>query len=338
LIEKIPSTEVDPKIAVIIPMFKARDHILEVIRLIGPEVARIYVVDDFCPDKSGDLVASHCLDKRVHLIRHKKNLGVGGAVMTGYGVAIEHGMTILVKIDSDGQMNPSLIMDFVGPILSGEADYTKGNRFYDLESIRTMPRLRLFGNAVLSLMCKLSSGYWNLFDPTNGYTAIHSNVAHRLPFKKISQRYFFETDILFRLNICRAVVVDVPMEAKYADEISNLNVFKVIGEFGAKHFRNFFKRIFYNYYLRDMSVASVELPFGIAILSFGLLYGGYHWIHSAETGISTSAGTVMLSALPILAGLQLLLGFIGYDVASVPVRPVHRTFRRPYSNSEGRVK
>ncbi len=315
------------QIAVIMPCYKVREHILGVIEQIGEEVSRIYVVDDCCPDNSGDL-AANCKDDRVTIIKHPVNQGVGGAVMTGYKAAIEDGMDILVKIDSDGQMNPALIMDFVAPIANGEADYTKGNRFFDLEKVRSMPKVRLFGNAVLSLMCKLSSGYWNLFDPTNGYTAIHADVARHLPFKKISRRYFFETDILFRLNTLRAVVIDVPMDAKYGDEVSNLKISKIIGEFLAKHVRNFLKRIFYNYYLRDMSLASIELPLGLVLLGFGSIYGSYHWLHSAQVGVPTPAGTVMLSALPVLAGIQLLLGFIGYDVSSVPVRPVHRSIRK----------
>lgn len=315
-------------IAVVIPAYKARVHILEVIDEIGPEVARIYVVDDCCPEGTGDFVIANCKDGRISVIRHKENQGVGGAVVTGYQAAIRDGMGILVKIDSDGQMDPTLIMDFVAPIIAGEADYAKGNRFFDLEKVRSMPKPRLFGNAVLSFMCKLSSGYWNIFDPTNGYTAIHADVARRLPFSKISRRYFFETDMLFRLNILRAVVVDVPMEAKYGGEKSNLRISGVVGEFAAKHVRNFLKRIFYNYYLRDMSIASIQLPTGLALLLFGLAYGGYHWAHSATLGVSTPAGTVMLSALPVLAGIQFLLGFIGNDVSSVPVRPVQRNSRK----------
>lgn len=315
------------KIAIIIPTYAARDHILGVIRRIGSEASRIYVIDDCCPDKSGDFVSSNCKDERVLVIKHVTNQGVGGAVMSGYKAAIEDGMDILVKIDSDGQMDPALIWNFITPIIDGEADYTKGNRFFDLENVHSMPRVRLFGNAVLSLLCKLSSGYWNIFDPTNGYTAIHSDVARRLPFDKISRSYFFETDILFRLNIFRAVVVDVPMEARYGDEVSGLRISNIIGEFCAKHVRNFFKRIFYNYYLRDMSLASIELPIGLALFGFGSIYGAMQWLNSAHAGHATPAGSVMLSALPILAGTQLLLSFIGYDISTVPVRPVHKNFR-----------
>lgn len=314
------------KIAVVIPTYKARDHILDVLKAIGSSVDRIYVVDDCCPEQSGAYVEGFCEDPRVTVIRQTINQGVGGAVMTGYKAAINDGMDIMVKIDSDGQMDPSLIPIFVAPIVRGEADYTKGNRFFDLETVRAMPKVRLFGNAVLSLLTKLSSGYWNIFDPTNGYTAIHADVARRLPFHKVSQRYFFETDMLFRLNTIRAVVVDVPMEARYGHEVSNLKVSKIIGEFLLKHIRNMTKRIFYNYYLRDMSVASLELPVGVGLFLFGAIYGSYNWIHSSAEGVPTAPGTVMLSALPVLAGIQLMLAFVSYDVSSVPNKPIHGAF------------
>jgi glycosyltransferase involved in cell wall biosynthesis len=257
------------RIAVVIPSYRVVKHILGVISEIGPEVWRIYVVDDKCPDESGNFVEANCKDERVVVLRHGVNQGVGGAVMTGYRAAISDGAEIIIKVDGDGQMDPRLIPNFIEPILTGEADYTKGNRFFNLEEIRTMPKVRLFGNAALSFLSKLSSGYWDLFDPTNGYTAIHSGVAQHLPFDKISSRYFFETDMLFRLNTLRAVVVDVPMSAKYGDEVSHLKISKIIFEFLAKHIRNFGKRIFYNYYLRDMSVASIELPVGLLLMIFG---------------------------------------------------------------------
>jgi glycosyltransferase involved in cell wall biosynthesis len=312
-------------IAVVIPSFRVTRHILGVLGQMGPEVDRIYVVDDKCPDGSGALVARECRDPRVKVICHEENQGVGGAVMTGYQAAIDDGMTVIVKVDGDGQMDPSLITRFAAPILRGEADYSKGNRFFDLEQIRTMPTVRLVGNALLSLMTKLSSGYWDLFDPTNGFTAIHADVARHLPFKRISRRYFFETDMLFRLNTLHAVVVDVPMDARYGDEVSNLKISKIVTEFLFKHARNFAKRIFYNYYLRNMSLASIELPVGLALIVLGMVYGSVHWIESARAGVETPAGTVMLSALPILMGVQLVLAFLANDIASVPRRPLHKT-------------
>lgn len=315
------------KIAVVIPSYRVVRHILGVIHSVPPLVNSIYVVDDGCPDGSGEYVSEHCQDPRVQVLRNTENLGVGGAVMTGYRAAIADGADVIVKIDGDGQMDPALIPDFIWPILSGEADYAKGNRFYDLEEIRAMPKMRLFGNAVLSFMAKLSTGYWDLFDPTNGYTAIHADVARHLPFAKISKRYFFETDILFRLNTVRAVVVDVPMSAKYGDEVSNLKISKIVGEFLFKHTRNFCKRIFYNYYLRDLSLASIELPLGLLLVIFGTVFGLFSWHESAQANAVTPAGTVMLSALPILMGLQFLLAFLGSDIGSVPRRPRHKALR-----------
>lgn len=314
------------RIAVVIPCYRVVNHILGVIGRIGPEVARIYAVDDCCPDGSGEFIRTKCDDLRVVVLRNPENLGVGGAVIAGYRAAIADGMDVIVKIDGDGQMDPSLIKSFVAPILSGEADYTKGNRFYDLEQVRAMPGVRLFGNAVLSFLTKLSSGYWNLFDPTNGYTAIHAKVAQMLPLDKINRRYFFETDILFRLNTVRAVVIDIPMDARYVDEVSNLKISKIVGEFVVKHLRNLAKRIFYNYYLRDLSLASIELPLGISLLVFGAAFGSYHWYASSQSEIVTPAGTVMLSALPVLMGTQLILAFLAYDIASVPRYPCHKGF------------
>ena len=310
-------------VVVVIPSYRVTQHILKVIESIGQEVQRIYVVDDKCPDNSGDYVQANCNDPRVIILRHETNQGVGGAVMTGYRAAIADGAEVIVKLDGDGQMDPSLILNFIEPILSGEADYTKGNRFFDLEEIRAMPKIRLLGNAVLSFMTKLSSGYWDLFDPTNGYTAIHADVARHLPFSKISKRYFFETDMLFRLNTLRAVVIDIPMDAQYGDEVSNLKISKILGEFLFKHTRNLIKRIFYNYYLRDLSLASIELPLGLVLFLVGASYGGYSWLQSAQSGAVTPAGTVMVAALPILMGMQLVLAFLGFDISSVPRYALH---------------
>jgi dolichol-phosphate mannosyltransferase len=308
---------------VVIPCYRVTHHIKKVITKIGPEVSRIFAVDDCCPDGSGDFINKNCTDSRLVVLHNPQNLGVGGAVLMGYRAAIEAGAEVIVKIDGDGQMDPSLIPVFIAPILTGEADYTKGNRFFDLEGIRNMPKVRLFGNAILSFMTKLSSGYWNLFDPTNGYTAIHADVARHLPFEKISRRFFFETDMLFRLNTLRAVVVDVPMEAQYGDEVSSLEISRILSEFLFKHVRNFSKRIFYNYYLRDMSVASIELPLGLLLFILGSIFGFYHWATSFRAGVATPAGTVMLAAMPIIIGLQFILAFLAYDITAIPQRPLH---------------
>jgi len=312
----------DP-VAVVIPCYRVQNHILDVLSRIGPEVSRIFVIDDACPEGSGALVQAQCKDPRVVVLRHTVNQGVGAAVMTGYKAALHEGAQVIVKVDGDGQMDPTLIPRFIAPILKGQADYTKGNRFYDLTHIGQMPGVRLLGNAVLSFMAKLSTGYWNLFDCTNGFTAIHAKAARRIAFDKVSQRYFFETDMLFRLNTIRAVVVDIAMDASYGSEQSNLRVSRVLGEFFGNHLRNFGKRIFYNYFVRDMTAASLELVLGLCALSFGVVFGAYHWIRGIATDLPTPLGTIMLAALPTMLGLQLLLAFLAFDVAQVPRRPIH---------------
>lgn len=315
-------------VAVVIPCYKVTKHILPLLEEIGPDVDRIYCVDDACPDGSGDLIESRCTDPRVVVLRNVKNTGVGGAVMHGYRQGANDGASVLVKLDGDGQMDPKLISTFTAPILTGDADYTKGNRFYDLTEIKAMPALRRLGNLALSFMAKASSGYWDAFDPTNGYTAIHAQVAKRLPYGSISSRYFFESDMLFRLNVMRAVVMDIPMDARYGDEVSGLKVSRIVGEFFAKHARNTFKRIIYNYYLRDMNVASIELAMAVPLLMFGFIFGGYHWAVAATDGIPTPLGTIMIAVLAIMSGLQLLLAFLSHDTSAMPKQSLHPRFVR----------
>jgi dolichol-phosphate mannosyltransferase len=311
-------------VAVVIPCYRVRKHILEVIGTIGDDIHMIYVVDDACPEESGKLVKDRCSDSRVSVLFHTMNLGVGGAMITGYRQAITDGADVVVKLDGDGQMDPGYIPLLIAPIINGNADYTKGNRFYYLEGVQQMPLLRLLGNAALSFIAKFSTGYWDIFDPTNGFTAVHAKVVERLSLEKIDKRYFFESDLLFRLNTIRAVVMDVPLPARYADEESNLNALRSIPEFAYKHMRNSLKRIFYNYYLRDFSVVSLELFLGIVVLLFGILAGSKAWIRSVQTGVVATSGTVMLAALPTLIGIQLLLSFLAADSGNVPKIPLHK--------------
>ena len=310
------------KIAVIIPCYKVKKHILQVLAGIGPEVDAIYVVDDKCPENSGQHVIENCSDPRVRVLLKPKNSGVGGAVVHGYAAGLGDGMDVFVKIDGDGQMDPSLIKKFINPILHGDADYTKGNRFHDIESLQQMPKVRLVGNAVLSFLTKFSSGYYGIFDPTNGYTAISATALNFIPLAKLSKRYFFESDILFRLNIARAKVCDIPMDAVYGDEESNLNIKKIIFPFFKGNMKNIFKRIFYNYFLRGFSIASVELVFGIIFVLFGTFHGCSAWYESILHNSPATSGSVMLAALPIIVGLQLLLSFLHSDIESQPTTAI----------------
>lgn len=309
-------------ITVVIPCYKVSDSILEVLQSIPSYVHKIIVVDDACPDGSGRLVQESSKDKRVEVIFNDTNLGVGGAVIAGYRKALSYESTqVVVKLDGDGQMDASRIESLVAPIIRQEADYTKGNRFSSLEDLEAMPKIRIFGNAVLSIFSKFSTGYWNITDPTNGFTAIHRSVLERIKLEKLRTGFFFESDMLFRLAIIRAVVVDVPMPAQYGAEKSNLNIRKVIVEFPHRHAVNLFKRTFYNYYLREWNIATFELPLGLLLFWFGFGFGISSWITASAAGVPATTGQVMLSAVPVILGTQLILAFLNYDVAAVPRRP-----------------
>ena len=310
-------------IAVIVPCYRVRDQILSVLRDIGPECTAIYVVDDACPEESGRLAQEQCEDPRVRVLFHESNQGVGAAVMTGYRAALEDGATVLVKLDGDGQMDPAAIPALVAPIVQREADYAKGNRFFNMAGLARMPPVRIAGNAALSFITKFSSGYWDIFDPTNGYTAVHRAVAERLPFDRLARRYFFESDMLCQLGLLRAVVRDVPIDARYGQETSSLRVAGAIGRFSLKHSANTARRIFYNYFLRDFSVASVELVLGVFLTGFGAIFGAAQWVEWSSRGVGAYAGTVMLAALPIIVGVQLLLAFLSFDAARVPRDPLY---------------
>jgi len=310
------------RIAVTIPCFKVKNNILSVLSSIGGEVDRVYVVDDCCPELTGQYVLDSQSDPRVEVIFHKENRGVGGAVCTGYKRSLDDGIDIVVKLDGDGQMDPALIPKIIKPVVQGEADYAKGSRFFSLRSLQAMPTARKVGNSCLSFVNKVSSGYWNVMDPTNGFTAINRQALSQLELDKIHKRYFFESDMLFRLATVRAVVRDIPMDAKYEDEQSSLDIRQVLVEFPPLYVKAFLKRIFYNYFLRDFNVASLEIVTGTPLLTFGTIFGAYHWHESIQTNQVASTGTVMLSVLPIILGFQLFLNAIMYDVNNVPRIPL----------------
>ena len=309
-------------IAVVIPCYRVKNSIIELIESIPFDVSNIIVIDDSCPDGTGKFVESKTQDKRVRVLYNDQNLGVGGAVKTGYRFALSANADIIVKLDGDGQMDPNLISVLIEPIKAHRADYAKGNRFFNIENIRNMPKQRIFGNLVLSFFAKFSTGYWRIFDPNNGFTAITSSVLRKLDLEKIDNRYFFESDMLFRLNLARAVVIDVPMESKYGSEVSNLNVKRAVGEFPIKHCRNFFKRVAYTYYLRDFTLASLELPIGLGLTLFGITSGLLNFLQSQNLNQETVPGTLILVSMSILVGLQLILSFFAYDIDSAPIDPI----------------
>src|SRR5437667_7377058 len=215
------SSAAEPVIAVVIPAYKAAGHIEAVLAGIPPLVRHVVVVDDASPDETRKIV-ERSPDPRVRLVVHERNQGVGGAVLTGYDAAIAAGAEIIVKMDADDQMDPAYLWTLVLPIVRGEADYTKGNRFLHSRELDSMPVLRRIGNAGLSFLTKAASGYWNVFDPTNGYTAIHASVVGLLDRERIDRRYFFESSMFLELSLHRAVVCDVYIPARYGNETRSL--------------------------------------------------------------------------------------------------------------------
>lgn len=318
-----------PRIAVVIPCYRVTQSIEDVLARIGPEVSLVICVDDACPDGSGQLIQERCSgDPRIIVLTRDENGGVGAATCTGYQAALAAGADVIVKIDGDGQMDPRLIPHFAAQIADGQADYVKGNRFFSVETLLQMSRVRVLGNAGLSFITKLSTGYWDLFDPTNGYTAIAAPVVEALPLGKMHPRFFFESDMLFRLGTLRARVIELPMTGHYGSEKSHLSELRALATFPLLHVRNLLKRILYMYFVRGFSIASLNLVLGLLLLAFGGIFGAVRWFESSSMGVAATAGTVMLAALPILAGLQLILAFLAHDMAMVPLAPVHRHLHR----------
>jgi dolichol-phosphate mannosyltransferase len=317
------------KVAAIIPCYRVRSQAADVVAGALQQVDHVFLVDDRCPEGTADLIEATFPNSRVTVLRHDENKGVGGATITGYKAALNAGYDVLVKIDGDGQMDLDYLSSLVQPIVDQEADYTKGNRFYRKRFLKRMPVVRLLGNSMLSMLNKASSGYWNLMDPTNGYTALSSVAAREIEWWKVANGYFFESDLLFRLNITRAVVHDVPIPAKYGQENSNLSVFKAIPRFLVGHMRNMMVRYFYNYLLRDFSVGTVHSLLGGALFLFGVIFGVHAWSESVRTGQNASVGTVMFATLPIILGFQLLLAALSFDIANVPTKPLQRILPRP---------
>ena len=313
------------KIAVVIPCYKVSQNLKSVINDIGTEVTHIYCVDDNCPEESWKVAESIAKkDSRIHIIRRERNGGVGAAVISGYKAALEDDAEIIVKIDGDGQMSAELIPNFIRPIYENRADFVKGNRFYHLKSIAGMPFVRIIGNSALSFINKLSSGYWNLFDPYNGFTAIHAKVLKLIPMEKLNKRYFYEADILYRLSTLRAVVKNVPMDSVYENEKSNLSILNTLLTFPYLHFNRMVKRIFYNYFLRNFNIASLYLILGLFLSFFGIWYGIDSWVELSGKNEIASPGTVMLAAMPIIIGNTYLVGFLAYDMQDTPTDPIHR--------------
>ncbi len=306
-------------IAIIIPAYNVERDIQSVLSGLPAYIRHIIVVDDASPDPSAELVAAVAKkDGRITLIRHTENQGVGGAMISGFQKALELGAQVVVKLDGDGQMDPTHIPALITPLIQGKADYVKGNRFRDFQSLQQMPFVRRLGNLGLSFLTKAATGYWSIFDPTNGFFAIRAEILAQLPLGKIDHRYFFETSMLANLYLLDALVMDTPIPARYGNETSNLSVRRTLFEFPFKLFVTFFRRILLKYYLYDFSMMSLYLIVGIPLLLFGGIFGGIKWIEYASQSIPAPTGTVMLPTLSVILGIQILLSAIEIDMNSTP--------------------
>jgi len=309
-------------LAVVIPAYKVAGEIRTVIGELPDYLRHIIVVDDASPDGTSDLVEAFAnRDRRIVLVRHERNQGVGGAMITGFRKALELGAQVIVKIDGDHQMDPAFIPALITPLLQGKADYAKGNRFRDLEALQHMPLVRRIGNLGLSFLTKAATGYWNCFDPTNGYFAIRAEMLAELPFERLDHRFFFETSMLANLYLLGAYILDVPMPARYRGERSNMSIWRILGEFPTKLLSTFLRRILLRYYLYDFSMMSVYLLTGLPLILFGLIFGSLKWIQYAKLGVAAPTGTVILPTLALILGIQILLSAIEIDMNSAPKAP-----------------
>ena len=235
----------EPTVAVVIPAYQTVLSIEDVLSRIDASVSHIIVVDDCCPDGTGQRVHETVTDPRVSVIFNARNLGVGGATAVGFQAAYDAGADIIVKLDGDGQHRPEWVPLLLAPVAEGSADMAKGNRFADFAAcLRTMPVQRLMANVLLSAVSRPATGYWSVADPACGFLALHRKVVGRLPWERIDQGYFFESDLLFRVGMLKARVVEVPVAPVYHTRTpSRVQLQREALPFAGKLLRNFARRV-----------------------------------------------------------------------------------------------
>ncbi len=307
------------KIAVVIPAYNVADTIVKVITGIPKSVEAIIVVNDASKDDTVEKVKS-VKDPRVTLINHTKNRGVGGAMLSGYSYALGLGVDIVVKLDGDDQMDVKFIPTLIEPIEKCEAEYTKGNRFLHSVALKKMPIGRKISNLGLTFLSKIASGYWNIFDPANGYTAISTSKLVSLDPKNIAHSYFFETSMLCELRKLDAVVMDISMPAIYQSERSSVKVPREIVVFSTNLISRIIDRVFTRYFLYDFTAVSLYIIIGTLLCLFGGIWGLVKWSEASQAGIPATTGTVLIAVLPIILGFQLLIQAISLDISDIPTK------------------
>lgn len=307
--------------AVVIPCYNVSKHIEAVVATVHPRCTWVICINDCSTDNTADVLKKLAQDyTNIKVFNRPKNGGVGAAMLDGYRCAAEAGVDIIVKMDGDGQMDVAHMDKLFTPLISGEADFVKGNRFNDFKALRKMPFVRRMGNLGMSFLLKAASGYWDIFDPTNGFYAIRTSFATGLDADRIDKRYFFESSQIIELYYQGTRIKDVPMPAIYGDETSHLSVKKVLFQFPPKIIKAFLRRLMLRYYIFDINMASFYFLFGSLLFWFGVIFGLIKWIKFSNLGIPAPTGTVILPTLTIVLGFQLLLAAINYDIENGKIK------------------
>ncbi len=298
------------RIAVVVPAYNEETQIGKVIETMPDYVDRIIVVDDCSKDKTAEVVREYAerAPEKVHLVRHEVNRGVGAAISTGYVEAVDEGADVVAVMAGDGQMLPDELQNIIEPVVEGKADYAKANRLFTGEAWDKIPKVRYMGNAMLSLMTKVASGYWQIADTQSGYTAITAEAIKRIRVKTLYPSYGYPNDLLVRLNGFGFKAVDVPSEPVYGvGEQSKMRLWKVIPRMTWLLTKCFFWRMKEKYVIRDFHPLVLFYGASASLTAVGgLLFTrtAYMAIRSALHGSmrippinSLAAGFCLVSAL-----------------------------------------
>jgi len=310
-------------IAVVIPAYNEGRLIENTISSIPSFMDKIIVIDDKSTDNTFELILSlrNQLKRngknnsgKLIIIKHEKNRGVGGAIITGYKEALKLNMDVAVVMAGDCQMDPKDLPALLDPIVEGKVDYVKGNRLITKDVKKVMPGIRYYGNSILTILTKISSGYWHVMDPQCGYTAISTKVISLLPLNEIYRRYGFPNDLLTKLNVYNVKVSDVPVRAIYGQEKSGIKLYSYIPKVSFLLIKNFFWRMREKYIVRDFHPLVLFYLMGILLVPLGFLLGIYLVYVKYFSEIILTSPTVILCALFMLIGLLSLFFGMLFDM------------------------
>jgi glycosyltransferase involved in cell wall biosynthesis len=303
------------RVAVVVPAHNEEKLIGETIRGIPEFVDRIYVVDDLSTDGTVEAVRA-LADPRVELIEHERNLGVGGAILTGYHRALAERMDVTAVMAADAQMDPEDLETLAGPVARGEVDYAKANRLFTGQAWEVIPRYRYLGNAVLSLLTKIASGYWHVADSQSGYTAISLQYLELLDLDRIYPRYGFPNDLLVHLNVWNARVRDYPSRPIYGvGERSGIRLRTVVPAISWLLVKGFFWRMREKYVIRDFHPLVFFYALGLLATAIGLGLGIAELVLRI-LGNDITPATIVLVALLLISGSQFTLFAMWFDMES----------------------